>query len=195
MPREPPVDMSPQARLRARFSPGVGYSAVTFDQSQSSSSATSCARPVSEPWPISERAIRMTTSSFGLMKTQTPSSLPLPAPPMAIWLSALRMPPASMPIARPPPAAAAVARNLRRDRVVMVLFIGASPSALLLVAGRQMDRLADSLIGAASTDVGHGGVDIAVAGFRLALEQRRSRHDLAGLAVAALRDLQLQPGL
>ena len=76
MPRLPPVDMSPQTRLRARFWPGVGYSVLTFFQSHSSSSATSWARPVSVPWPISERAMRMMTSSLGLMKTQAPTSLP-----------------------------------------------------------------------------------------------------------------------
>ena len=46
--------------------PGVGYSVVTLAQSHSSSSATSCARPVSVPWPISERAMRMTTVLVGL---------------------------------------------------------------------------------------------------------------------------------
>ena len=31
MPRLPPVEKLPQTRLRARFCPGVGYSALTFD--------------------------------------------------------------------------------------------------------------------------------------------------------------------
>ena len=70
MPRLPPVEKLPHTRLRARFWPGVGYSVVTFAQSHSSSSATSCARPVSVPWPISERAMRMTTVSSGRTTTQ-----------------------------------------------------------------------------------------------------------------------------
>ena len=74
MPRLPPVENAPQARLRATLWPGVGYSVVTFDQSHSSSSATSWARPVSVPWPISERAMRMTTVSSGRITTQTPIS-------------------------------------------------------------------------------------------------------------------------
>ena len=74
MPRLPPVEKSPQARLRATLWPGVGYSVVTFDQSHSSSSATSWARPVSVPWPISERAMRITTVSSGRITTQTPIS-------------------------------------------------------------------------------------------------------------------------
>src|ERR1041385_2864388 len=49
MPRLPPVEKSPHTRLRATDWPGVGYSVVTFDQSHSSSSATSWASPVSVP--------------------------------------------------------------------------------------------------------------------------------------------------
>src|SRR5437773_2705149 len=63
IPRLPPVEKLPHTRLRATLWPGVGYSVVTFDQSHSSSSAAIWARPVSVPWPISERAIRMTTVS------------------------------------------------------------------------------------------------------------------------------------
>src|SRR5580765_4310586 len=40
IPRLPPVEKLPHARLRATLVPGVGYSVVTFDQSHSSSSAT-----------------------------------------------------------------------------------------------------------------------------------------------------------
>ena len=74
MPRLPPVPISPHTRLRARFWPGVGISVVTFDQSHSSSSVTSCARPVSVPWPISERAMRITTVSSGRITTQALTS-------------------------------------------------------------------------------------------------------------------------
>ena len=69
MPRLPPVEKSPHTRLRATLCPGVGYSVVTFDQSHSSSSATIWARPVRVPWPISERAIRITTVSSGRITT------------------------------------------------------------------------------------------------------------------------------
>src|SRR5204863_9708003 len=41
MPRLPPVENSPQTRLRATLWPGVGYSITILFQSQSSSSATS----------------------------------------------------------------------------------------------------------------------------------------------------------
>ena len=74
MPRLPPVEKFPQMRLRARLCPGVGYSVLTLAQSHSSSSATSCARPVSVPWPISERTTRMTIWSSGRTTTQALTS-------------------------------------------------------------------------------------------------------------------------
>ena len=64
MPREPPVEKFFQMRLRRTFSPGVGYSVVILLQSHSSSSATIWQRPVSVPWPISERAMRITTQAL-----------------------------------------------------------------------------------------------------------------------------------
>src|SRR3546814_15927323 len=41
----------------------------------------------------------------------------------------------------------------------------------------------------------HGGVDVVIRRLRRLLQQRRRGHDLAGLAVAALHHLQLQPRL
>jgi hypothetical protein len=110
MPRLPPVDMSPHTRLRARFWPGVGNSVVTFDQSHSSSSATSCASPVREPWPISERAMRTTTVSSGRITTQAlisgaPSAARAVSGPNGI----------RRPSARPPPSVAAPTTKERRS--------------------------------------------------------------------------------
>ena len=80
MPRLPPVPISPQTRFLARLSPGVGNSVDTFFQSHSSSSTTSCAKPVIVPWPISERAMRITQRSSGMMTTQALiSGVPGPA--------------------------------------------------------------------------------------------------------------------
>ena len=51
-----------------------------------------------------------------------------------------------------------------------------------------LDRFANADIGAAAADVaGHRIVDVGVGRMRIACEQRRRRHDLARLAVAALR--------
>ena len=68
--RLPPVDMSPQARLRRRLSAGGTNSALTLLQSHSSSSATSIGSAVKLPWPISERATRMITVSSGWITIQ-----------------------------------------------------------------------------------------------------------------------------
>ena len=58
-----------------------------------------------------------------------------------------------------------------------------------------MDRGADATVGAATADVaGHGGVDIRIAGFAFPGDQRGRTHDLAGLAVTALRHVQGDPG-
>src|SRR6266699_3544602 len=70
MPRLPPVEKSPHARLRATLWPGVGNSVVTFDQSHSSSSATSWARPVRVPCPISERARPVPTAAVPTTKAR-----------------------------------------------------------------------------------------------------------------------------
>src|SRR6266853_5468133 len=89
------------------------------------------------------------------------------------------------PINRPPPNAALALRNSRRER---------SMSGPLLC--RVLDSLADSHISAAATDVPrHRGVDVAVCRVWFGGEQRRRRHDLAGLAIAALRDLEIEPRL
>ena len=53
----------------------------------------------------------------------------------------------------------------------------------------------DPLIGAATADVGDRRVDVGVARFRLLPQQGRDRHDHAALAVAALRHVELEPGL
>src|ERR1700740_1321389 len=85
---------------------------------------------------------------------------------------------------RPPPAAAPVARKLRRERVVSEacemmrsrIMIGL-PSLRLR---RELDRLADARIGSAAADVAaHGVVDVGVGRIRLVCEKRRGRHDLS----------------
>src|SRR5580693_8045153 len=187
MPRLPPVEKSPHARLRATFWPGVGYSVVTFDQSHSSSSATSWARPVSVPWPISERAMRITTVSSGRITTQALTS----GEPSAARTTAGPPNGRSRPIARPVPAAAEPMTKARRLSFgVMCWFIVAS----LRVRG-SVDGLAHLLEGAAAADVGDDLVDLLVGRPRRLLQQRRHRHDHAALAIAALRDLARDPGL
>src|SRR5512143_1190159 len=183
MPRLPPVAKSRHTRLRATFWPGVGNSVVTFDQSHSSSSATSWARPVRVPWPISERAMRITTVSSGCTTTQALTSGAALAGCAACASRGRRRPMAS-----PPPMAALRMRKVLRS--ISMALMAASSS---FRGG--VDRLAHLLEGAAAADVGDGGVDVRVTRLRLALEQRRGRHEHPGLAVAALGHVMLDPGL
>src|SRR2546421_1953671 len=179
MPRLPPVDISPHARLRARFCPAVICSVLIFLQSHSSSSATSCARPVIVPWPISERATRITQLSSGRTTTQALSSTGI-----APWADARGRLNAS---ARPPPAAAESIMNLRRARLVFM--------SDLLLASRQVDCRANALVGAAAADVAHRLVDLLIGRLGFFPQQRCRRHDLSRLAVAALRHVERRPGL
>src|SRR2546423_2254167 len=156
MPRLPPVEKSPQARLRLTLSPGVGYSILTFDQLHSSSSATSCARPVIVPCPISERTTRMLTVSSGPIATQTPTSGEPSCARATLGPKGSRRP-----RARPPVTAAEPTMKERR------FILMASPLGL----GRSVDRFAHLLEGAAATDIGDRGVDVRVGGLGLLLEE------------------------
>src|SRR6267142_701905 len=95
--------------------------------------------------------------------------------------------PVLKPIRSPPPSTALALRNCRRERSTVM-------SGPFL--GRVLDSLADAHIRTAATDVsGHGGVDVAIARVGVGREQGRRGHDLARLAIAALRDFQRDPGL
>src|SRR5258708_4773518 len=185
MPRLPPVEKSPHTRLRATLCPGVGYSVVTFDQSHSSSSATSCARPVSVPWPISDRAMRMMTVSSGRITTQQLTS----GEPSAARTTVGPPNGISRPSARPVPTAAEPMTKARR-LMEGIWFMAASSN----VRGG-VDRLAHLLEGAAAADIGDGVVDVLVGRLRVVLEQGPPRHDHAALAIATLRNVGLDPGL
>ena len=179
MPRLPPVLMSPHARLLARLRPGVMRSVVTLLQSHSSSSATSCARPVSVPWPISARTMRITVVSSGLITTHAFISVSAAAAAEALIPNG-RLSPS----ARPPPAAAELIRNLRRETSmrlsVVVLFMVVVLRSRLRVGGcctagrvtrhrctgRNMHGRAYALVRAAAADVGHRLVDVLVGRLR-----------------------------
>src|SRR5215218_171120 len=200
MPRLPPVPSSPHTRLRARLSCGLTCSTATFFQSHSSSSATSCAKPVMVPWPISERAMRMTQVSSGLMNTQAFTSAP------ALWARAMRRPGTWNP--RASPLVAAPTTKVRRETCVWIVFVMADLPILNLRRagirqfsasaarpfGGQMQCGADALIGAAAADIGDRVVDVFVARRWILSQQRRGRHYLSGLAVAALRHVEFGPG-
>src|SRR5712671_4199267 len=185
MPRLPPVEKSPHARLRATLWPGVGYSVVTFDQSHSSSSATSWARPVRVPCPISERAMRMTTVSSGRITTQALTS----GEPSAARTTVGPPKGMSRPSARPVPTAAVPITKARRFSLTCLFIAGP------LRVGGGVNCFTRLLEGAATADIGDGLVDVLVGRFRLLLEQGRHRHDHAALTIAALRNVVGDPCL
>src|SRR5215475_1907518 len=186
MPRLPPVDMSPHTRLRERLVPADGNSVLTFDQSHCSSSATSWASPVSVPWPISERAMRMTTVSSGRTTTQALTS----GEPSAARTTVGPPNGRSKPIARPAPTLAApITKDRRLSRGITCLFI-INPSSCVR---DRVDRFAHLLEGAATADIGDGVVDIFVGRLRIVLQKRGDRHDHAALAIAALRHIMVDP--
>src|SRR5687767_6929881 len=61
--------------------------------------------------------------------------------------------------------------------------------------GGTVNRLTNTWIGPAATDVAaHGRIDVGIGGLGVLLQQGNGRHDLAGLAVAALRHVDFHPG-
>src|SRR5580704_15068010 len=56
-----------------------------------------------------------------------------------------------------------------------------------------MDCRSNAVVRAAATDVGHRSVDIIVRRIGPLSQQRHSRHDLPGLAIAALRNIKFLP--
>src|SRR5262245_48659487 len=96
------------------------------------------------------------------------------------------------PSAKPPAAVSAVVMNERRERLMVMMLSSRSRAHQ---RSRAMHRAAQPLIGAATADIGEIGVDIGIGRIGVALEISRRRHDLAGLAVAALRHLLGEPGL
>src|SRR5262245_20128009 len=58
-----------------------------------------------------------------------------------------------------------------------------------------VDRRADALVGPAPADIGDGGVDLRVARAWLVLEKGGHRHHHSALAIAALRNIEVEPRL
>src|SRR5216683_460466 len=141
------------------------------------------------PWPISTIGMTRVTTFRGSMRTK---AFGANADDVAGCANAGRSARGSAKLmTRPPPTAAPAFRNVRRSRLT-----GRSDISFLLSDRSAMNGGPDPLIGAASADVaGHRGIDVRVIRFRRAGKERRCRHDLPGLAIAALDDLEFQPRL
>src|SRR5579884_3333873 len=61
---------------------------------------------------------------------------------------------------------------------------------------RAMNGFADSVIGTATANIAaHDSVDLRIGRMRVVGKQNRGRHDLPGLAIATLRNLNRDPGV
>src|SRR5437588_10270390 len=160
----------------------------TFAQSASSSSATISGSEVIEPCPISVAADMMVVVPSGAMLTHGLNSWPTRS---AAGTAASARPRKAMANERP----AAPIMTWRRDsgavRLAFVMYV----MALALPRGA-LDRAHDPLVRSAAADIGVHVLDDLVARWFWRLLQKRSRaHDLAGLAIAALRHPLGEPGL
>src|ERR1700683_5546601 len=102
------------------------------------------------------------------------------------------------PSAKPPVSVAPVTRIWRRERsrAAADLLLASLLMASRLCRGGTADGAANPDIGAAAADVaGHRRVDVGIIGMGCAVQKRSGRHDLAGLAIAALRHIFRDPGL
>src|SRR5947209_604386 len=98
------------------------------------------------------------------------------------------------PTTRLPPTTAERLRNERRESSGCGTWGGVMASTLHQLGGA-VHGAADALVRAAPAEVAaQRGVDLGVARLRLGLQQGRRRQDLAGLAVAALDDVDVGPG-
>src|SRR5688572_24628030 len=139
------------------------------------------------PWPISERAMRITTVSSGRITTQALIS----GEPSCARTTAGPKGGRRKPSARPPPTAA---EPTMKERRLTLGNLGMAAMVVSLCFRSCVDCLAHFLERAAAADVGDGGVDVRVGGLGFRLQQRLGCHDHAALAIAALRHLVGDPG-
>src|ERR1700745_126357 len=191
----PPVTISPH------FGSVSTCTIATLFQSASSSSATMRASAVPTCWPISARMMLTVIRPSRPIEYQMVGSNRSPAVGLrpasngnSAAASAERAYPSTM------PASIVAIRKLRRE--------SASPSGPHVHGVREKLSTRSSsyarcgkLDGAADADVGHTPtqvachhrIDVLVSWIWIILEQGSRLHDLAGLAVTALRNLQIDP--
>src|ERR1700755_3497228 len=108
-------------------------------------------------------------------------------------LRALKLTPSSRPPLAATPTLSPARRKSRRLKARSTLCGGMRISRSF---GGLFDRGPDPHIGAATADIaGHRHIDVRIARLRMRGKQRSGRHDLAGLAVAALHDVEIEPCL
>src|SRR5262245_27868047 len=165
------------------------YCERTLPQSHCNSSQTIIAFDVHTPWPSSVCAMRIVTVSSGaitihaLISGAVGSSYHA-APCGGAALSPAR---AARDGSQKPSTNAPAPDETRNSRRLCGIALR------LHQLGRAMDRFPHAVIGAAAARVRDIRVDVGVGRMRDLREQRERAHDHAGLAVAALRRVELLP--
>src|SRR5580704_9651406 len=158
----------------------------TRDQSASSSSAMISGSDVIEPCPISVAADMMVIAPSVPMLIHGLSALPVRSAARSAASARLR---SAMANERPAAPIMTCRRDTGTSKCLMGLFMSRLPRGAL-------DRAHDALIGSTAADIGaHVFDDLCAGRLRFLLEQVDRAHDLARLAVAALRHLLGEPGL
>src|ERR1700734_230963 len=173
-----------------------GYVIDTRDQSASISSANTMASPVELPCPISATGMASTMAPSGLMVTKAPTAAGAASSASAAAGRANSAVGRAKAKVRP----AELCKKPRRDSVPVglrsILPKICLPMASRSLLGGPLDGAEDARIGAAAADIAvHVADDVVAARILIGRKQRRGLHDLPGLAIAALRHLQVEPGL
>src|SRR5262249_23607282 len=191
---EPCVLITMYSLLLRRCRLASANSVLILVQSTLSSSAISSATDVMPPCPISVCGMRSVTVPSLSITIHALISVPMAVvvdcvcgPIVAANASGIWKPSIS-----PPPTATEAWMNERRDRVCFVM----SASLGLRDSGGGTAPLNVPLIVSTTAKfVGHRGLDLGERRFLAFGDQGGGRHDLAALAIAALRNADLHPGL
>src|SRR6516225_6524934 len=176
----------------AKFSTlSSGVSRRTSSQLTSNSSAMTWASPVPMCWPISHLTICIVTLPSGVSVNQIEGvKLDIPSAFAAL------LPRAGSPMLMKVPAAVAADRTKNSRRLVFACTCSSMTASIIHKLGRALHSTDDPRIGGTTTHVAGHAVDNLLCGWtRILRKQGRGLHDLARLAIAALRHLMLDPSL
>src|SRR6516162_3876892 len=168
-----------------------GVSRRTSSQLTSSSSAMTWASPVPMCWPISHLTICIVTLPSGVSVNQIEGvKLDIPSAFAALLLRA------GSPMLMKVPAAVAAERTKNSRRFVFASASLSMTASVIHDLGRALHSADDPGIGGTTTHVARHAIDdLLFSWMRILRKQGCRLHDLAGLAIPALRHLILDPSL
>src|ERR1700758_3757098 len=168
-----------------------GVSRRTSSQLTSNSSAMTWASPVPMCWPISHLTICIVTLPSGVSVNQIEGvKLDMPSAFAAL------LPRAGRPMLIKVPAAVAAERTKNSRRFVAACVSLSMTASIIHELGRALHSTDDPGIRGTTTHVARHAIhDLLLSRTGIRCEQGRGLHDLARLAIAALRHLILDPSL